>query len=53
VNNVYEGFAIIGIYLAPLMAALAIGGIFSDFILPRCPRLLCFLEWVFGIDLGP
>lgn len=52
-NDMMEGLAIVIIYLAPLMVALAIGGIISDCILPRCPRLLCFLEWVFGIDLGP
>ena len=52
-NDMMEGLTIVLIYLAPLFLALAIGGIISDYVLPRCPRLLGFLERVLGIDLGP
>lgn len=40
------------IVLGPFFAVLAIGGIISDYILPRCPRLIRFLERVLDIDLG-
>lgn len=51
-EKIGEGAAMLCIYLGPLLAALAVGGIITDVILPRCPRLLCLLERLTGVDLG-
>lgn len=47
-----EDCAIMAIVLGPFFGLLAVGGIISDYVLPRCPRLICFLERVLDIDLG-
>ena len=47
-----EGAAIVLIYIVPFMAVLVVGGIISDVILPRCPRLLRWLEKLLDVDLG-
>ena len=47
-----EDCAIIAIELGPFFGLLAVGGIISDYVLPRCPRLIRFLEHVLDIDLG-
>lgn len=46
-----EAFLILAIYLGPLFTALLVCGLISDCVLPRCPRLLHFLERVFDVDL--
>lgn len=51
-ENVIDGLLIMAIYLLPLFFALWIGGIFADYVLPRCPRLLRFIERVLQVDLG-
>ncbi len=47
-----EDCAIMAIVLGPFFGLLAVGGIISDYVLPRCPRLIRFLEHVLDIDLG-
>ena len=47
-----EDCAIMAIVLGPFFGLLAVGGIISDYMLPRCPRLIRFLERIFDIDLG-
>lgn len=51
-EDVAEGVVLMSIYLGPFFLALAIGGFFTDYILPRCPRLLRLLERLLQIDLG-
>ena len=52
-ENVAEGVVLMSIYLGPFFLALAIGVFFfTDYILPRCPRLLRLLERLLQIDLG-
>lgn len=47
-----EGAVIVLIYILPILAVLTVGGIISDVILPRCPRLLRWLEKLLDVDLG-
>ncbi len=42
----------LSVTLGPLFGALAVGGIVSDIILPRCPRLLRALGRLLNVDLG-
>ena len=51
-EKIGDGAALLCIYLGPLLAALAVGGIITDVILPRCPRLLRLLERLTGVDFG-
>ena len=51
-ERIGEGAAILCIYLGPLLLVLGIGGVISDVILPRCPRLLRLLERCLHVDLG-
>mgnify|MGYP006916227409 CR=1 FL=1 len=44
--------AIIFLYLAPFLLLLSLCGFLADHVLPRCPRLLKFLERVLQVDLG-
>lgn len=51
-DQLIEGAGLLCIYLFPLFGVLTVGGIISDYVLPRCPRLLRALEKAFDIDLG-
>ena len=46
-----EDFVITAIMLGPLFGVLTVCTFLSDYVLPRCPRLLHFLERVFDVDL--
>jgi len=46
-----EDLVIMCIYLGPFLLILSIGGLFTDYILPRSPRLTHFLERLLKIDL--
>ena len=51
-ENTVADAAIIFLYLAPFLLLLEPGGVLADYVLPRCPRLLKFLERVLQVDLG-
>ena len=46
-----EGLLILAIDLGPLFALLLVCGFLADYVLPHCPRVIRFLEWVFDVDL--
>ena len=46
-----EDLLIMAIYLRPLFGVLLVCVLLADYVLPRCPRLIRFLDWVFDIDL--
>ena len=50
-ENLIDGLIVVGIYVLPFLAILCVGGFFSDYVLPRCPRLIRFLERVLDVDL--
>ena len=43
-ENIADRVVLMSIYLGPFFLALVIGGFFSDYVLPRCPRLLHLLK---------
>ena len=51
-ENMVADATIIFLYLAPFLLLLCLGGYLADHVLPRCPRLLKFLERVLQVDLG-
>ena len=46
-----EDLLIVAIYLGPWLMVLAACTFLADYVLPRCPRLIRFLEQVFDVDL--
>ena len=44
--------AIIALYVCPFLLLLVLGGALADYVLPRCPRLLKFLERILQVDLS-
>ncbi len=51
-ENTIADAAITMLFLCPFIVLLAVGGFLADYVLPRCPRLIRFLERTFDIDLG-
>lgn len=51
-ENTIADAAITMLFLCPFIVLLAVGGFLADCVLPRCPRLIRFLERTFDIDLG-
>ena len=50
-RELFTGIGLVTLYVGPLMLILCAGGVFSDYILPRCPRLLRLLERVLTVKL--
>ena len=44
--------AVMAIYICPFLLLLLLCGYLADHVLPRCPRLLKFLERILQVDLG-
>lgn len=47
-----DGIVMLAAYMGGLMALLAAGCVFADYVLPRCPRLIRFCERILDINLG-
>lgn len=50
-ENMIDGLLIMAIDLLPLFFLLWLGGVFADYVLPHCPRLLRFIERILQVDL--
>ena len=51
-GSLIDGSITVSVILCPLFLLLAVGGLIADYLMPRCPRLIRFLERVLHIDLG-
>lgn len=51
-ENLIADAAIVALYALPFFLLLALGSALADYVLPRCPKLLKFLEKILEVDLG-
>ena len=50
-ENTIADAVITMLFLCPFLVLLAVCGFLADYVLPRCPRLIRFLERTLDIDL--